>query len=107
MFQKALERYWAQNTQAIVGNKVLAVKVIRGEGSLITVRGKRKLGYELDIEVTVDGPIKFQLIELCDHEEDVAEFRAIQGDSSVMRARRKDIVASIKDALEEYRLSIV
>jgi len=53
------------------------VKVIRGEGSLITVRGKRKLGYELDIEVTVEGPISFRLNELCDHEEDVAEFRSI------------------------------
>jgi len=31
----------------------LVPKVIKGEGSLITVRGKRKLGYDLTVEITV------------------------------------------------------
>ena len=33
------------------------VKVIRGEASLVTVRGKRKLGYDLDLDLTlsIDG----------------------------------------------------
>jgi hypothetical protein len=70
------------------------------------VRGKQKLGYELDLEITL-GAIIFRLIEVCDHEDDAAEFRAISGDSSVMRTRRRDIVGSIKEALEQYRLSIV
>lgn len=70
------------------------------------MRGKQKLGYELDLEITL-GAIIFRLIEVCDHEDDAAEFRAISGDSSVMRTRRRDIVGSIKEALEQYRLSIV
>ncbi len=30
-----------------------SVKVTRGEASLITVRGKRKLGYDLDLDITL------------------------------------------------------
>jgi hypothetical protein len=70
------------------------------------VRGKQKLGYELDLEITL-GTTTFRLLEVCDHEDDAAEFRALSGDSSVIRARRRDIVGSIKEALEQYRLSIV
>ena len=66
---------------------------------MITVRGKRKLGYELDLEITLGAITVFQLIELCDHEED-AHFKVIKGDCSVMRARSKEIVGLIKDALE-------
>ena len=82
------------------------MKVLSGEGSLITVRGKQKLGYELDIEISL-GTTAFRLLEVCDHEDDAADFRAISGDSSVMRTRRREIVGSIKEALEQYRLSIV
>ena len=82
------------------------MKVLRGEGSLITVRGKQKLGYELDIEISL-GTTIFRLLEVCDHEDDAADFRATSGDSSVMRTRRREIVGSIKEALEQFRLSIV
>ena len=70
------------------------------------MRGKQKLGYELDLEISL-GTISFRLLEVCDHEDDAADFRAISGDSSVMRTRRRDIVGSIKEALEQYRLSVV
>jgi hypothetical protein len=53
------------------------------------------------------GTTAFRLLEVCDHEDDAADFRAISGDSSVMRTRRREIVGSIKEALEQYRLSIV
>ena len=70
------------------------------------MRGKQKLGYELDLEITF-GTTTFRLFEVCDHEDDAVDFRAISGDSSVMRTRRSDIVGSIKESLEQYRLSIV
>lgn len=38
-----------------------SVKVLRGEGSLITVRGKKKLGYELDIELLLSNENVIQL----------------------------------------------
>lgn len=35
------------------GIRFESVKVIRGEGQLIMVRGKRKLGYEMDLEIDI------------------------------------------------------
>jgi hypothetical protein len=45
--------------------------VIKGEGSIVTVRGKRKLGYEIDIEIGQ----KVQLYEITDDEDDCVDIK--------------------------------
>lgn len=54
--QKVFDQFWTQATLMCD-----SVKVLRGEGSLITVRGKRKLGYELDIELLLSNENVIQL----------------------------------------------
>ena len=58
------------------------MKVTAGEGSLITVRGKRKLGYELSAEITFkfkDGSeCKAVVSKICDDEEDCESFACSQ-----------------------------
>ncbi len=54
-----------------------SAKVTRGEASLITVRGKRKLGYEFDVELIIQidsNKVKVKIIEMCDDEEDCTDF---------------------------------
>ena len=54
----------------------ISARVLKGEGSLITVRGKRKLGYELTVELSfhskdmTSSPIKLILEEICEDEDD-------------------------------------
>lgn len=55
-------------------NGVLKVRVVKGEGSIIMVRGKRKLGYDFDADIPVkNGSIILE--EICDHEEDSANIK--------------------------------
>lgn len=51
---------------------------MRGEGSLITVRGKRKLGYEVDLEIGLASGSVVTLIGICDDEADCEEFKVSQ-----------------------------
>jgi hypothetical protein len=90
--------------------------VVKGEASIITVRGKRKLGYELDIEMSLtEGQLKTKvsLTGLCDDEEDCAGFKMLESSSQTegaflqkMKSSRKQMVKSLKEALELYRLSL-
>lgn len=54
--QKIFDEHYGQSEVTNGINALLgceqSVKVLAGEGSLITVRGKRKLGYELSAEIT-------------------------------------------------------
>ena len=71
----------------------MKVKVLKGEGSLITVRGKRKIGYEMDIEITfnfiqsedeqsssVSSEVQciVKMIEISEDEEDCVEYVIIK-----------------------------
>jgi hypothetical protein len=54
---------------------ITSITVVKGEGSLIMVRGKRKIGYEMDLDVSLrpsdsTNDIKFKMIELCDDDDD-------------------------------------
>ena len=53
MIEKIIGEYLALKL-SLQGSKV---KVTRGEASLVTVRGKRKLGYDLDLDLSlsIDG----------------------------------------------------
>lgn len=81
------------------GLKVRA-RVLKGEGSLITVRGKRNLGYELTAEVVLSHPLKqdatLVLEGICEDEDDCHH---MTGTSK----HRKALVAAVKEALECFR----
>jgi hypothetical protein len=56
--KKVIEEELVQNEQAqyeFNGYKITGIRSLTGEGSLIMVRGKRKLGYELRMELLVES----------------------------------------------------
>ena len=66
----------------------ISVKVKRGEASIVTVRGKRKLGYDLDLEVNfkIDGTnILVKMQEVSDDSEDCEFFQVTPQNSKCSR----------------------
>jgi hypothetical protein len=60
--------------------KMKSLRVIKGEGQLIMVRGKKKLGYEMDIECELENgedgkTCKVYLTEVCDDDDDCSDIR--------------------------------
>ena len=79
----------------------LQARVVKGEGSLITVRGKRKLGYEITVEISTPKD-KLVLEGLCDDEDDCLN---ATGSRDLVR-HREALVKAVKEALESFRLSL-
>lgn len=102
---RALSSFWDQaeakrDIEARVGSRLQA-RVVRGEGSLITVRGKRKLGYEITVEISSQQE-KLVLADLADDEDDCVNATG----SRELARHRVALVKAVKEALENFRLSL-
>ncbi|TNV84483.1 hypothetical protein FGO68_gene1640 [Halteria grandinella] len=99
--QRILEQFLitTQNDDSFIQT----AKVLRGEGSLITVRGKRKLGYEVDLEIGLASGSVVTLIGICDDEDDCEEYKVSHKNQMELR---KELVKKVKNAFEQFRQSL-
>ena len=80
--------------------KIVGVKQLKGEGSILLVRNKQRLGYELSMVLEVEeGATKSELAieELCDDSEEVYKYRgtgaALANKTKVLRLLKKVVEA--------------
>ena len=70
------------------------------------VRGKKKLGYEMDIELTTVDGIQIVMNDICDDDDDCSDLIIKSNDKTVqetVRKERKALVARVKKAMELFK----
>lgn len=67
------------------------------------MRGKRKLGYELDLQVYLGDKDVVTLLGISDDEEDCEDIRV---SNLSQKELRKDLVRQVKEAFERFRQSL-
>ena len=66
------------------------------------MRGKRKLGYELTVDISTGPSYSARLGDICDDEDDCTIINA----NDQIKKLRKEIVAAVKDTFELFKSNL-